>query len=135
MVLRSSSMPIRGARARKFAPPRRPAARAADGVTLPGMATAEQAEGPEGGGAASLTRRVLGALALAAVGVILLADIHIAGDPLGVALALAAGAFWAGYVVLGHRVAADRGLRPNDGLAAGMIIGAVVVAPALIPRA
>src|SRR5829696_2465488 len=63
----------------------------------------------------SRTRRDIGALALATLGVVLLADIHFAGSPGGVALALAAGAFWAGYVVIGHRVAADDGLRPQDG--------------------
>jgi inner membrane transporter RhtA len=83
----------------------------------------------------SRTRRDLGALALATLGVLLLADIHFAGSPAGVALALGAGAFWALYVVLGHRVAADPALRPQDGLAAGMIIGALVVAPALVPEA
>ena len=83
----------------------------------------------------SRTRRDAAALALATAGVALLADIHFAGSPEGVALALGAGVFWATYVVLGHRVAADPALRPQDGLAAGMIIGAVVVAPALVPEA
>jgi inner membrane transporter RhtA len=83
----------------------------------------------------SRTRRDLAALGLATLGVVLLADIHFAGSPEGVLLALAAGAFWAGYVVLGHRIAADPALRPQDGLAAGMIIGAVVVAPALVGSA
>jgi len=49
-----------------------------------------------------------------------------------VALALAAGALWAGYIVLGHRVAADPGIRPQDGLATGMAIGALVLAPFLV---
>jgi inner membrane transporter RhtA len=80
----------------------------------------------------SRTRRDFFALALATVGVVALADVHLSGEPLGVALALAAGVLWATYVVLGHRVAADRGLRPQDGLAMAMIIGAVVLAPALV---
>jgi inner membrane transporter RhtA len=83
----------------------------------------------------SRTRRDAAALALATAGVVLLADIHFAGSPEGVLLALGAGVFWAAYVVLGHRVAADPALRPQDGLAAGMIIGAIVVAPALVPFA
>ena len=80
----------------------------------------------------SRTRRDAAALALATLGVVLLADIHFAGSPEGVALALGAGVFWALYVVIGHRVAADPALRPQDGLAAGMIIGAVVVAASML---
>jgi inner membrane transporter RhtA len=83
----------------------------------------------------SRTRRDMAALGLAALGVVALADVHLAGEPLGVALALATGALWAVYVVLGHRVAADAGIRPQDGLALGMAIGAVALAPALAPVA
>ena len=79
----------------------------------------------------SRTRRDLGALALATVGVLALADVHLSGSPGGVALALAAGALWSGYIVLGHRVAADPGIRPQDGLAAAMAFGALALAPAL----
>jgi inner membrane transporter RhtA len=79
----------------------------------------------------SRTRRDITALAVAAAGVFLLADVRLAGSPGGVALAFAAGVLWALYVVLGHRVAADRGIRPQDGLAAGMVVGAVALAPAL----
>lgn len=83
----------------------------------------------------SRTRRDAAALALALVGVLLLADVHLSGSPLGVALAVAAGACWAGYVVLGHRVAADRGLRAQDGLAGAMVLGAIALAPFVGPRA
>ena len=83
----------------------------------------------------SRTRRDVAALALAVAGVLLLADVHIAGEPAGVALALAAGALWAGYIVLGHRVAAEPAIRPQDGLAAAMAIGAIVLAPALVSSA
>lgn len=79
--------------------------------------------------------RDAGALALAVAGVLLLADIHIAGTPAGVAFAVAAGGFWAIYVVLGHRIAADPALRPRDGLAAGMAIGALAFAPFLVASA
>lgn len=79
----------------------------------------------------SRTRRDAGALVLAIGGVLLLADVRISGAPLGVALALGAGACWAAYIVLGHRVARDPGIRPQDGLAAGMLVGAIVLAPAL----
>ncbi len=83
----------------------------------------------------SRSRRDAGALALAVAGVLLLADVHIAGTPEGVAFAAAAGGLWALYVVLGHRVAADAGLRPRDGLAAGMAIGALAFAPFLLAGA
>ena len=80
----------------------------------------------------SRTRRDLSALALAVAGVLALADVHIAGSPLGFALAAGAGIFWAAYIVLGHRVAADTEIRPQDGLALAMAIGAIGLAPALV---
>src|SRR3954471_10830142 len=83
----------------------------------------------------SRTRRDALALALAIAGVLLLADVHLEGSPGGVALALAAGVLWALYIVLGHRVAADHAIRPQDGLAAGMAVGAVLLAPALAGEA
>jgi inner membrane transporter RhtA len=83
----------------------------------------------------SRTRRDLLALTLAVAGVAALTDVHIAGSPGGLALAAGAGVLWAGYVVLGHRLAADRAVSSQDGLAVGMAIGAVVLAPALVPHA
>jgi inner membrane transporter RhtA len=80
----------------------------------------------------SRTRRDAGALGLAIAGVLLLADLHFAGARVGVGLALAAGALWALYIVLGHRLAMETELRPRDGLAAGMAIGAVAFAPFLV---
>jgi inner membrane transporter RhtA len=80
----------------------------------------------------SRTRRDAAALALAAAGVLTLADVHLAASPDGLALAVAAGVAWAGYIVLGHRVAADGAIRPQDGLALGMAIGAAGFAPALV---
>jgi inner membrane transporter RhtA len=87
-------------------------------------------------GVGSRTKRDVLAVIVAGIGVLLLADVHIAGSPSGVGFALAAGLCWAGYIVLGHRVAADTSLRPNDGLAAGMVCGAValsVLAPFSAP--
>jgi inner membrane transporter RhtA len=83
----------------------------------------------------SRTRRDLLALALAVAGVLLLADVHLSGEPLGVVLALLAGALWAAYIVLGHRVASDPAIRPQDGLATGMALGALVLAPFLVSEA
>jgi inner membrane transporter RhtA len=80
----------------------------------------------------SRTRRDVAALALALGGVLTLADVHLAASPGGLALAVAAGVAWAGYIVLGHRMAADGAIRPQDGLALGMAIGAVGFAPALV---
>ncbi|MDQ3676954.1 MAG: EamA family transporter [Actinomycetota bacterium] len=83
----------------------------------------------------SRTRRDLAALVLAAAGVLALTDVHIAGSPEGLALAAGAGVLWAGYVVLGHRLAADPEISAQDGLALGMAIGAAGLAPALVPSA
>jgi inner membrane transporter RhtA len=101
-----------------------------------GTAVAIEFSGPVAVAAiGSRTRRDLLALLLAVAGVLLLADVHFAGEPAGVALALTAGALWAAYIVLGHRVAMDPGIRPQDGLAAGMALGALVLAPFLISEA
>jgi inner membrane transporter RhtA len=83
--------------------------------------------------AGSRTRRDAAALTLAVAGVLTLADVRLSSAPLGVALALAAGVCWALYIVLGHRVAREPGIRPQDGLAAGMAVGALALAPALAP--
>jgi inner membrane transporter RhtA len=83
----------------------------------------------------SRTRRDAGALALGAAGVLALADVHVAGSPGGFALAAAAGVLWAAYIVLGHRLAGDAGIRPQDGLALGMAIGALGLAPVLVSSA
>lgn len=83
----------------------------------------------------SRTGRDFGALALGFAGVLALADVHLSGSPGGFALAAAAGAFWAAYIVLGHRVAADSEIRPQDGLALAMAIGAAGLAPALVVSA
>lgn len=81
--------------------------------------------------AGSRTRRDAGALAVAVLGVATLADVRLSVAPLGVGLALGAGALWSLYIVLGHRVAREPGIRPHDGLAAAMVCAAVVLAPAL----
>jgi inner membrane transporter RhtA len=80
----------------------------------------------------SRTRRDAVALVLATAGVLTLAGIHASATPAGVALALAAGAFWSVYILLGHRVASDPRIRPQDGLAAGMALGVIGLAPVLI---
>jgi inner membrane transporter RhtA len=75
------------------------------------------------------TRRNLAALALAVPGVYLLTGVHVAGTPLGVALAFANAALFALYIVLAHRAARDDAVEGIDGLAAAMLAAAVVVTP------
>lgn len=72
------------------------------------------------------------ALALAAAGVAVLAGVETDGTLRGVGFALLAGAFWAGYIVLGHRVA--RGAAWVDGLGVGMLVGALAISPFGIPH-
>jgi inner membrane transporter RhtA len=83
----------------------------------------------------SRTRRDIVALTLGVAGIAALADVHLTGSPAGFAFAAGAGVFWAAYIVLGHRVAADSAIRPQDGLALAMAIGAVGVSPALVGSA
>ena len=73
------------------------------------------------------TRKSLLSVALALAGVVVLAGLQADGTAKGVVFALLAGGFWAGYIVLGHRVA-HRGLS-IDGLGIAMLIGAVVISP------
>ena len=76
-------------------------------------------------GAHSLRKK--GALGLAVAGVVLIAGVSPEGTLPGVGFALLAATFWAGYIVLGARVAqSGSGV---DGLGVGMLIGAVVIAP------
>jgi inner membrane transporter RhtA len=67
------------------------------------------------------------ALLLVVSGVVLIADVRWAGSMLGVLFALSAAVLWAGYIVLGKRVAAA-GLGV-DGLAVGFGVAAVVLSP------
>jgi inner membrane transporter RhtA len=78
-------------------------------------------------GARSL--RNVAALALAVPGVYLLTGVQLEGEPLGVTLAFANAVLFAAYIVLAHRVARHGELSGIDGLAASMLIAAVVVTP------
>jgi inner membrane transporter RhtA len=75
------------------------------------------------------TPRNLAALALAVPGVYLLTGVRLEGAPLGVAFAVANAVLFAAYIVLAHRVARHPGLAGVDGLAASMLVAAVVVTP------
>ncbi|WP_197519979.1 EamA family transporter [Pseudonocardia sp. HH130630-07] len=79
---------------------------------------------------ASRRFRDFGAVGLAALGVLLIADVRWAGSPEGVLWALGAAAMWAAYVLLGKRVAsAGSGI---DDLATGFTVAAVVLLPLLL---
>ena len=73
--------------------------------------------------------RNLVALALAVAGVYLLIDVRFESEPLGVAFAFANAGLFAAYIVLAHRVSRSPGLGGIDGLAAAMLVAAVVVTP------
>ena len=73
------------------------------------------------------TLRSGGALTLAVGGVVALAGFAPPEAQLGALFSLIAGALWAGYIVLGHRVA--RAGMAVDGLGVGMLIGALVISP------
>jgi inner membrane transporter RhtA len=69
------------------------------------------------------------ALVLAVAGVYMLTDVRLEGEPLGVAFAFANAVLFALYIVLAHKVAQLRELGGVDGLAASIVIAAVVATP------
>src|SRR5262249_8469416 len=69
------------------------------------------------------------ALLLAVPGVYLVTDVQLSGEPLGVVFAVANALLFALYIVLAHRVAQHGDLTGIDGLAAAMLIAAVLVTP------
>ena len=73
------------------------------------------------------TARSVGALALAAAGVVALAGVEASGTLRGIGFALLAGLLWAGYIVLGHRVA--RSPASTRGLGIGLLAGALAISP------
>jgi inner membrane transporter RhtA len=75
------------------------------------------------------TARNAAALGLAVGGVYLLTDVQIAGEPVGLAFAGVNAILFALYIALAHRVAQIQELPRIDGLAAAMLISAVVITP------
>jgi inner membrane transporter RhtA len=69
------------------------------------------------------------ALALAVPGVYLLTGVHIEAEPIGLVFAFVNAGLFALYIVLADRVAKRPGVSGIDGLAASMLIAAVVVTP------
>ncbi|MGE3286687.1 MAG: DMT family transporter [Pseudonocardia sp.] len=79
---------------------------------------------------ASRRPRDVAAVVLAAVGVLLIADVRWSGSPSGVLWALAAATMWAAYILLARRVAVTgAGL---DGMAVGFTVAAVLLSPVLL---
>jgi len=75
------------------------------------------------------TRRNVLALGLAVVGVGLLTNVRLGGQPLGFALAFANGALFMLYVLLGHRIAQDGGSAGIERLGAAMLVALLAVTP------
>lgn len=96
-----------------------------------GTAVAVEFVGPVAVAAVASRRpRDVAAVGLAAVGVLLIADVRWSAAPLGLVWALAAAAMWAAYIVLGARVATiGNGV---DDMAVGFAAAAVVLAPVLV---
>jgi inner membrane transporter RhtA len=94
-----------------------------------GVAVTLEFAGPLGVAVAG-SRRALDVLwvVLAAAGIVLLSGGGGGADPLGEALALLAGGFWAGYILLSAR--AGRTFPGGSGLALAMVVGTVLLLPA-----
>jgi len=75
------------------------------------------------------TGRNVAALGLAVVGVYLLTDVELEGEPVGLAFAFANAALFALYIVLAHRLSRIPGIGRIDGLAAAMLVAGVCVTP------
>jgi inner membrane transporter RhtA len=69
------------------------------------------------------------AVAAAAAGVYLLTHVHLGGQPIGLAFALANAVLFALYIVLAHRVARSSAIAGIDGLATAMLFALVFVFP------
>jgi inner membrane transporter RhtA len=75
------------------------------------------------------TPRNAAALALAVPGVYLVTDVQLTAEPMGLAFAFANAGLFAAYIVLADRVAKREAIGGIDGLAASMLVAAVVVTP------
>jgi inner membrane transporter RhtA len=79
---------------------------------------------------ASRRGRDVAAVALAAVGVLLIADVRWSAAPSGIMWALAAATMWAAYIVLGARVATvGNGV---DDMAVGFAVASALLLPVLL---
>ena len=79
--------------------------------------------------AGARTRRNGLALLAAVAGVYLLTEVRLAGETIGFVFAFLNAGLFAAYIVLAHRISRSRELGGIDGLAAAMLVAAVVVTP------
>jgi inner membrane transporter RhtA len=79
--------------------------------------------------AGARTARNASALGLAVLGVYLVTDVQLAGEPLGVAFAIANAVLFALYIALAHRLAQHEAIDGTDALAAAMLVAAIVITP------
>jgi inner membrane transporter RhtA len=75
------------------------------------------------------TARNAAAVLAASIGVYLLTNVHLGGEPVALAFAFANAALFTAYIVLAHRVARRAALGGVDGLAAAMALAFVFVSP------
>lgn len=75
------------------------------------------------------TRRNTLALGLAVIGVGLLTNVRLSGQPLGFVFAFANGILFILYVMLGHRIARDGGSAGIERLGAAMLVALLMVMP------
>ena len=73
--------------------------------------------------------RNVAAVVAAAVGVYLLIQVHVVGEPVGIAFAFVNAALFTAYIILAHRVARGSAIGGVDGLAAAMLFAFVFVSP------
>lgn len=78
----------------------------------------------------SRTWRQIAAVILAGVGVVLIADVQLTANPAGLAFVLAAAALWAGYILMGTRIAGAAS--PKDSMTVGFTFAAVLTSPVLL---
>ena len=79
--------------------------------------------------AGARTARNAVALGLAVLGVYLVTDVQLTGEPLGVAFAAANALLFALYIALAHRLAQHRAIDGTEALAAAMLVAAIVITP------
>jgi inner membrane transporter RhtA len=69
------------------------------------------------------------ALVLAVVGVLVLTDVRLEAEPVGIAFAFANAALFAAYIVLAHRLSRSTAIGRLDGLAIAMLVAVVAITP------
>ncbi len=78
----------------------------------------------------SRTWRQIAAVVLAGAGVVLIADVQLTANPVRLAFVLAAAALWAGYILMGAKVAGAAS--PKDSMTVGFAYAALLTSPVLL---